>query len=190
LRSDRLVTPQRGTVSFPVNRILRAQHCRDGGQPMREIRREALVPYAAERMFELIERVEDYPLFLPWCRAATLISRSEDSVSATVEVGLRDLHVSVTTRNEKRAPEFMSIMMDGGSFRHFYGEWTLRPLGDAGCHVHFMLRYELALRAETLAGRLIDQAADRVVDAFVRRADAVLDPSRSEAQFPSQPRSN
>ena len=154
---------------------------------MREIRREALVPYSAQRMFDLIERVEDYPLFLPWCRATTLISRSDDCVSATVEVGLRDLHVSVTTRNEKRAPEYMSITMDGGSFRHFYGEWNLRPLGDAGCHVHFMLRYELALRAESLAGRLIDHAADRMVDAFVRRADAVLGAHGPEAGPACQP---
>ncbi|HTN48017.1 MAG TPA: type II toxin-antitoxin system RatA family toxin [Burkholderiaceae bacterium] len=143
---------------------------------MREIRREALVAHSAERMFELIERVEDYPSFLPWCRAAALIERTPDIVSATLEVGLRDLHVRVTTRNEKRAPEFMAIRMQGGSFRDFYGEWTLRALGDAGCHVHFMLRYELALHAETVAGRLIDHAADRMVDAFVRRADAIYAP--------------
>jgi ribosome-associated toxin RatA of RatAB toxin-antitoxin module len=140
---------------------------------MRDVRREALVPYSTAQMFELIERVEDYPQFLPWCRSTDLLSRSEDCVSATVEVGVRDLRVRVTTRNDKRAPEFMAIHMEGGSFRHFYGEWSLRPLGDSGCHVRFLLQYELALRAEALAGRLIEHAADRMVDAFVRRADAV-----------------
>jgi ribosome-associated toxin RatA of RatAB toxin-antitoxin module len=34
---------------------------------MREMHRSALVPYSAEQMFDLIERVEDYPQFLPWC---------------------------------------------------------------------------------------------------------------------------
>ncbi len=95
-------------------------------------------------------------------------------VSATVEVGVRELHVRVTTRNDKRAPEHMDIRMDGGSFRHFHGEWELRPLGDSGCHVMFRLRYELALRAEALAGRLIDHAADRMVDAFVQRAEQLF----------------
>ena len=137
---------------------------------MRQIRREALVPNSAAQMFDLIERVEDYPQFLPWCLGDALISRTPDSVSATVEVGVRDLRVRVTTRNDKRAPEFMAIHMEGGSFRHFYGEWTLRPLGEVGCHVTFRLQYELALRADALAGRLIDHAADRMVDAFVHRA--------------------
>jgi len=149
---------------------------------MRDIRREALVPYSAAQMFELIERVEDYPEFLPWCRGAQLLSRTADSVSATVEVGVRELRVRVTTRNVKRAPEFMAIHMEGGSFRHFYGEWSLQPVGDAGCHVRFLLQYELALRAEALAGRLIDHAADRMVNAFVQRAEAVY-----AAPGPAQP---
>jgi ribosome-associated toxin RatA of RatAB toxin-antitoxin module len=152
---------------------------------MRDIRREALVPYSTAQMFDLIERVEDYPQFLPWCRGTQLLARTTDSVSATVEVGLRELRVRVTTRNVKRAPEFMAIHMEGGSFRHFYGEWSLQPVGDAGCHVRFVLRYELALRAEALAGRLIDHAADRMVDAFVRRADAVY--AAREPGLPSPP---
>lgn len=140
---------------------------------MREIRRDAIVPHPADRMYELIERVEDYPQFLPWCLATELIERSESVVKATVEVGVRDLRVRVTTHNEKRAPEFMAIHLQGGSFRHFHGEWQLRPLGPDGCHIVFTLQFELAMRAEALAGRLIEHAADRMVDAFVQRADAL-----------------
>ncbi len=141
---------------------------------MRNVARGALVPYSAEQMFELIERVEEYPRFLPWCLDTRLIERTETMVSATVEVGVRNLHVCVTTRNEKRAPEYMSIRMEGGSFRHFQGEWTLRPLGTLGCHIVFMLQYELALHADGLAGGLIERAADRMVDAFVQRAESVF----------------
>ena len=155
---------------------------------MRQIRREALVPHSPEQMFELIERVEEYPQFLPWCLSTSLIARTPDSVSATVVVGVRDLHVQVTTRNEKRPPAFMAIHMEGGTFRRFYGEWSLRPLGDAGCHIRFMLQYELPLHAEALAGPLIERAADRMVDAFVRRAVTVY-ASEPDARPPSgQPR--
>jgi len=140
---------------------------------MREMHRSALVSYSAEQMFDLIERVEDYPQFLPWCTRTELIERSDEIVSATVEVGFRELHVRVTTRNDKRRPEWMAIHMQDGSFRHFFGEWKLAPLGTLGCRIEFMLRYELALHAETLAGPLIDRAANQMVDAFVRRAETV-----------------
>lgn len=141
---------------------------------MRSIARQALVPYSAEQMFALIERVEEYPQFLPWCLETQLLERTETMVSATVEVGVRHLRVRVTTRNDKRAPEYMSIRMQGGSFRHFEGEWTLRALGTTGCHIVFTLHYELALHADGVAGGLIDRAADRMVDAFVQRAESVF----------------
>lgn len=135
--------------------------------------RSALVPYSTEQMFDLIEQVEHYPQFLPWCTRTELIDRTDETVSATVEVGFRELNVRVTTRNAKRRPEWMSIEMQDGTFRHFLGEWTLRPLGALGCRIDFNLRYELALHAETLAGPLIDRAANQMVDAFVRRAETV-----------------
>jgi ribosome-associated toxin RatA of RatAB toxin-antitoxin module len=143
---------------------------------MREMQRSALVPFSAERMFDLIEQVEHYPEFLPWCTRTDLIERTDAMVSATVEVGFRDLHFRVTTRNEKRRPEWMAIAMADGSFRHFHGEWSLKPLGELGCRIDFTLRYELALHAERLAGPLIDHAANRMVDAFVSRAEALYGP--------------
>lgn len=140
---------------------------------MREMHRSALVPYSAERMFDLIEQVERYPEFLPWCTGTRLLERTDEIVAATVEVGFRELHVTVTTRNPKRPPHWMAVEMQDGSFRHFHGEWTVTPLGTLGCRIEFCLRYELALHAETLAGPLIDRAANQMVDAFVARAEAV-----------------
>ena len=142
---------------------------------MREMHRSALVPYSAEQMFDLIEQVEHYPQFLPWCTRTQLIERTDEVVSATVEVGFRELHVRVTTRNEKRRPEWMAIHMQDGSFRHFVGEWKLLPLGTLGCRIDFSLRYELALHTAKLAGPLIDRAANQMGDAFVRRADALYE---------------
>ena len=154
---------------------------------MREMHRSALVPYSAEQMFDLIEQVERYPEFLPWCTRTQLVERSDDIVAATGEVGFRELHVRVTTRNEKRRPEWMAIRMQDGSFRHFVGEWKLQPLGTLGCRIDFSLRYELALHTETLAGPLIDRAANQMVDAFVRRAEAVYESAGRDAGAASGP---
>lgn len=145
----------------------------------RRVHRSALVAAPAERMFELIDRVEDYPQFLPWCVATRLIERREDLVSATVTVGWKHLRIEVTTRNPKHAPERMEIHLEGGTFRHFLGLWELRPLGSRGCKVDFTLEYELALPgADRVAGQLIDHAADRMVDAFVERAEREAEAAR------------
>ncbi len=138
----------------------------------RRVQRSALVAAPAALMFELIDRVEDYPQFLPWCVATRLTERRDDLVGATVTVGWKHLRIEVTTRNPKRAPQRMEIHLEGGTFRHFLGLWELRPLGERGCKVDFTLEYELALPgADRVAGHLIDHAADRMVDAFVARAE-------------------
>jgi ribosome-associated toxin RatA of RatAB toxin-antitoxin module len=154
---------------------------------MREMHRSALVPYSADQMFDLIEGVEHYPQFLPWCTRTELIERTDEVVAATVEVGFKGVHVRVTTRNDKRRPEWMAIHMQDGSFRHFVGEWKLLPLGTLGCRIDFTLRYELALHAEKLAGPVIDHAANQMVDAFVRRAESVYPPPGARIEAPGQP---
>lgn len=139
----------------------------------RQVHRTALVGVSAERMFQIIDRVEDYPQFLPWCVATSQFERGEDFVAATVEVGWKHLHFKVRTRNPKNAPSRMEIHLEDGSFRHFHGLWELKALGERGCRVDFSLSYELAIPgAERVAGSIIDHAADRMVDAFIERAEA------------------
>ena len=40
---------------------------------MYNINRSALVPYSAEQMFELVNNVEKYPEFLPWCGGSAVL---------------------------------------------------------------------------------------------------------------------
>jgi ribosome-associated toxin RatA of RatAB toxin-antitoxin module len=141
---------------------------------MNEIRKSALVAHSAERIFDLIEAAENYPAFLPWCSAATILMRDDAVVSALITIDYRGVRLDFTTRNPKRRPEFMAIHLERGPFRQFQGEWHLKPLGTDGCRIDFCLRYEFASTAMTrLAGPVFDRIANTLVDAFVTRADRV-----------------
>jgi ribosome-associated toxin RatA of RatAB toxin-antitoxin module len=139
-----------------------------------EVRRSALVAHPAERLFTLIEAAEDYPAFLPWCSGVTILERSDEMVSARIEVAWRGVRFGFVTRNPKRAPTWMAIGLADGPFRRFEGEWHLTPLGPAGCRVEFRLVYDFAAGVlGSLAAPVFDRAANTMVDAFVRRADEV-----------------
>jgi ribosome-associated toxin RatA of RatAB toxin-antitoxin module len=138
---------------------------------MRSIRRTALVGRPAAQMFDLIEGAEHYPAFLPWCHDATIVSRDDAVVSADIDIRWRGLHLRFRTRNPKQRPEYMAIHLEQGPFRHFFGEWRLRPLAADACKVEFALDYEFESRIAThAAGPVFDRIADRLVDAFVERA--------------------
>lgn len=144
---------------------------------MSEIRKSALVAHSAERIFDLIEAAEDYPAFLPWCAGATILARDEQTVNARIAIDYHGIRLDFATRNSKRRPEFMSIQLEHGPFRHFEGQWQLAALAAEACRIDFGLRYEFhSTVMARLAGPVLDRIANTLVDAFVARADQVYGP--------------
>ena len=138
------------------------------------VRKSALVEHSAENMFDLIEAAEDYPSFLPWCAGANILSRDENTVSAEITVDFHGVRFQVTTRNPKRRPEYMAIMLERGPFRRFEGEWRLISLAPDACKIELELQYEFdSPLMGRLAGSVFDRITNTLVDAFVVRAREV-----------------
>ena len=139
---------------------------------MPTLRKSAIVPYPCETMFELVDRVEAYPEFLPWCAGVELIERTAEVTSARIEISWRGLESHVATRNTKRAHQAMDLAFLAGPFESFSGAWRFAPLGEAGCRVEFALDYAFSSAALELAlGPLFNHVLGSVVDRFVARAE-------------------
>lgn len=138
------------------------------------VERSVLVGYSAEQMFRLVDRVEDYPQFLPWCGGSSVQGRAADSITATVVIDYRGVRQSFTTRNRRREPEAIEVQLVDGPFRRLEGSWSFRPLGESACKVEFRLQYEFSSRIlDKLLSPVFGHIANTFVDAFVKRADQV-----------------
>ena len=125
-------------------------------------------------MFALVDAVEDYPHFLPWCGGTTVLHRDAATTRATIRINYRGLTQSFTTENAKRAPEEMQITLVQGPFRSLEGSWRFTPLGEHGCKVELRLSYEFSSRVlEQLVGPVFNYIAVTLVEAFVKRAGAM-----------------
>lgn len=139
---------------------------------MKRITRSAIVEHSAEEMYALVDDIERYPAFLPWCTEARVEER-DGRKRATLTVGLRGLRQSFTTLNENRPGEAIDLQLVEGPFSRFSAAWRFRPLGAGACTIEFTLEYEFASRPlARLLEPLFDQIADTMVEAFKRRADA------------------
>jgi ribosome-associated toxin RatA of RatAB toxin-antitoxin module len=140
---------------------------------MKRITRSAIVPHSAERVYAVVEDIESYPRFLPWCLAAR-VERRPQGATATLEVGLKGLRQSFTTSNDNAPGRAIDMRLVQGPFRHFAAAWRFRPLAAGACAIEFSMEYEFASRA---AARLLEplfaRIADTMVDAFSRRADEI-----------------
>jgi ribosome-associated toxin RatA of RatAB toxin-antitoxin module len=137
---------------------------------MKRIARSAIVEHSAEQMFALVDDIESYPRFLPWCRAASVDERTPEWVRATLSVGMRGLNQAFSTRNELHPPEAMDMRLVKGPFRHFAAAWRFRPLSAQACSIEFSLEYEMAGPLARMLEPVFDHIADTMVDAFTRRA--------------------
>ena len=147
-----------------------------------EVRRSVLVPYSAESMFDLIERAESYPQFLPWCTGATILERSDEWVAARIEFTYRQFSFGFQTRNAKCRPEWLQVRLVEGPFRHFHGDWRLAPLGSLGCRIDFDLSYEISHGLlDKLAMPAVEFVSRSMMDAFVKRAENTLTESVPQA---------
>ena len=80
------------------------------------IRKSALVPYSAQAMFDLVERVEDYPGFLPWCGGTQLLSRTEEGMSAAITIDFRGIRQTFSTENVHQRPTSIRLRLKDGPF--------------------------------------------------------------------------
>jgi ribosome-associated toxin RatA of RatAB toxin-antitoxin module len=140
---------------------------------MREVKRSALVNKPPGEVFALINDIESYPQFLPWCTHARVLSRTAAEIVATIGVRQGALHGEFTTRNTLAPERSIHLDLVSGPFRTLQGEWRLTPIETQGCRVELTMRFAFSNR---LTGLLFEPMfADTIgslVDAFVARARA------------------
>jgi ribosome-associated toxin RatA of RatAB toxin-antitoxin module len=147
---------------------------------MRNVSRSALVPYSAEQMYVLVEDVESYPDFLPWCSGAVLHWREGNLLEGSVEMYVAGLRRSFRTRNVMRAHEAIDMELVEGPFTHLSGGWHFKPLDHLGCKVSLAVEFEIKNRTTNrLLGRYFEEICNSLVDAFVRRANDIYGAGRA-----------
>jgi ribosome-associated toxin RatA of RatAB toxin-antitoxin module len=141
---------------------------------MARVEKSVLVAHPPERMFDLVDRVEDYPIFLPWCGGTELKSRDEHRTVATIHIAYMGIRQSFTTENTKTHPREMRIKLQDGPFSELEGDWLFSPLGQDACKIEFRLHYVFSNRMlEMVLSPVFSHITNSFVDAFVRRADEV-----------------
>ncbi len=138
---------------------------------MPTIQKSALVPYSSGQMYALVNDIDAYSQFLPWCRSSQVLDKGPDAIKAVVEIAHGGLHKSFTTLNRLQQDKMIEMRLVEGPFRHLEGYWRFDILGEQACKVSLDLDFEFSNRLVGLAmGPIFTQIANALVDAFCKRA--------------------
>jgi ribosome-associated toxin RatA of RatAB toxin-antitoxin module len=145
--------------------------------PMALVERSVLVGYSAERMYALVDAVEDYPQFLPWCRTAHVEHRDAELTRASLAIDYHGLKQSFRTENRTQPPNLIEIRLLSGPFKTLEGHWRFTALASDACRIDFRLHYEFSSRLlERPAAPVFGYIANSLVDAFLKRAEKLFGP--------------
>ena len=132
------------------------------------------MPYSAEQMFILVNDIEQYPEFLPWCHQATILSQDAEHIKAQLVLAKGGFEKSFTTINRLTPSTQMIMELVDGPFKHLKGIWDFKELSEHECQVELDLEFQFSSKMVAMMfGPVFAQVASKLVDAFVERAKEV-----------------
>lgn len=136
------------------------------------IKKSALVSHPVKQMFDIVDDIESYPEFLPWCGGTEVTKREGDEVQASIKIAHNRVRKTFTTRNRVQKNKMIEVQLVDGPFKHLHGFWQFMDLGGKACKVTLDLEYEFSSRLIDMSlGPVFSKIANSMVDAFCKRAD-------------------
>lgn len=141
---------------------------------MNIIQKSALVKFSAASMFDLVNDIESYPEFLPWCSSSRIINRSPDMIEAELTISKGGFNKSFATRNLLDHGGRIKIALLNGPFSYLEGVWNFMPLREDASKISLDLEFEMSGKLANLAfGAIFNQICNTMVGSFTQRARQV-----------------
>ena len=135
------------------------------------IERQVEVPFSALQMYALVNDIDAYPEFLPWCEKTQVLRASGEEVEASITLRKGAIHKTFVTRNHNEPGSRIVVTLVDGPFRHLDGFWAFEDLPDGGSRVTLDMRFEFANRLlERAIGPIFREIVKSLVGAFRKRA--------------------
>jgi ribosome-associated toxin RatA of RatAB toxin-antitoxin module len=133
------------------------------------------VNFSCEQMYDLVNDIDQYDKFLPYCSKSTVLYRDNDNLRATLVITAAGISKSFTTLNRLHTNKMIEIGLINGPFSHLQGLWHFDDV-DSGCKITFDLEFEFTSRMlAMLLGPMFEQVTNKMVDAFCERAQVLYD---------------
>jgi ribosome-associated toxin RatA of RatAB toxin-antitoxin module len=141
---------------------------------MIEIHRTALILAPAKVVYDIINDIEIYPIFLDGVVSAKILEQSSSHMLGQLVIKKAGVEKTIVTRNQLVEPSSIEMTLEQGPLDSLTGTWTITPLSDQGCKVAFDLRFGVKKGIKAMAfGAVFKQVANNMVDAFVQRASEI-----------------
>ncbi|MCP5369535.1 MAG: type II toxin-antitoxin system RatA family toxin [Rickettsiaceae bacterium] len=130
------------------------------------------IPYPIYLVKKIILDIEDYPLFLPWCEQATILSSNRDEIIAKLRINFKNFleeYISKVKVTENDRHILIKSEAISGPFQKLTSIWTLKQT-DQGTKLHFSIDFQLKSKIlDIVVGMVFYTTTQEMVTAFEKR---------------------
>ena len=142
---------------------------------MTHIKNTSTIQYSAQQMYHLVNDIESYPEFLPWCKTARIEKSDEHSMTATLEISKGPVNSAFTTKNTLQPHSKIILDLVNGPFKKLQGIWEFSPLNsEDSCHISFQVEFSFNnLPMQLILQPMMKLIAENMLNAFIDRAEKI-----------------
>lgn len=122
-------------------------------------------------IFDLINNVDKYSSFLPWCSNSSILSNSSSEMTAEIEIAGKPITWKFKTKNNYKVNEIIKIKLVDGPFKNLEGYWKFNSIDDHNTSVSLFLEYEFNSKIIELSLKpIFATIMSSILDSFISEA--------------------
>ena len=128
------------------------------------IQRTIEVEASAEKLYEVVFDIEQYPSFLTWCDSSEILSIEDHLVTASLTINILGFKSTITTLNKLYRPTKIEMSLQEGPFKSFKGTWLFEEMTLEKTRVSYTMEYQIA---NPITDLMIKHKLASFIDQFV-----------------------
>ncbi len=141
---------------------------------MTVVQKSALVKFSALQMFTIVDDIESYPEFLPWCSGSRILNKDGNVVDAELKISKAGFNKTFATKNRSEDKNKLFLSLLDGPFSSLEGVWNFMPLREDASKISLDLEFEINGKFASFAfGAVFNQICNTMVTSFTERAKKI-----------------
>ena len=128
------------------------------------IQRTIEVEESAEKLYEVVFDIEQYPSFLTCCDSSEILSIEDHLVTASLTINILNFKSKITTLNKLYRPTKIEMSLQEGPFKSFKGTWLFEEITLEKTRVSYTMEYQIA---NPITDLMVKQKLASFIDQFV-----------------------